>query len=129
MTAPKGNKELLGKGIRSLLQNIDADLKTTSGNLKPTVVEQVTHTERISLDSIQNILHHRFTVRVVDHFDLSTYQVNMRRDHIQVGNIAFQYHILCCCIIHHAIVQTAGNIVQVKTNTGCAVGLWVSIHQ
>ena len=53
MTAPKGNKELLGKGIRSLLQNIDADLKTTQGGLKPQVVEQVTHTERISLDNIQ----------------------------------------------------------------------------
>ncbi len=53
MTAPKGNKELLGKGIRSLLQNIDADLKTTSGTLKPNVVEQVTHTERISLENIQ----------------------------------------------------------------------------
>ena len=27
-------KDALGKGIRSLLQNIDADLKSTSGNLK-----------------------------------------------------------------------------------------------
>ena len=32
MTNPKQNKDALGKGIRSLLQNIDADLKTTSGN-------------------------------------------------------------------------------------------------
>lgn len=53
MTAPKGNKELLGKGIRSLLQNINADLKTTEGSLKPQVVEQVTHTERIKLEDIQ----------------------------------------------------------------------------
>jgi ParB family transcriptional regulator, chromosome partitioning protein len=50
---PKGNKELLGKGIRSLLQNIDADLKTTAGTLKPAVIEQATHTERIPLDHIQ----------------------------------------------------------------------------
>jgi len=33
MTNPKQNKELLGKGIRSLLQNIDADLKTTTDML------------------------------------------------------------------------------------------------
>ena len=33
MTQPKPNqnKEALGKGIRSLLQSIDADLKTGSG--------------------------------------------------------------------------------------------------
>ena len=36
-------KDALGKGIRSLLQNIDADLKTTSGNLKPEVVEKKEH--------------------------------------------------------------------------------------
>ena len=32
MTNPKQNKEALGKGIRSLLQSIDADLKTSSGD-------------------------------------------------------------------------------------------------
>jgi ParB family transcriptional regulator, chromosome partitioning protein len=32
-------KDALGKGIRSLLQNIDADLKNTAGNLKPELVE------------------------------------------------------------------------------------------
>src|SRR5712671_6621023 len=53
MTTPKQNKELLGKGIRSLLQNIDADLKTTSGSLKSTVVENVTGTNRISIDDIE----------------------------------------------------------------------------
>jgi ParB family chromosome partitioning protein len=46
------NKELLGKGIRSLLQNINEDLKTTTGNLKNNVVEEVTHSVRIPLDSI-----------------------------------------------------------------------------
>jgi len=40
MTTPhKKDKEALGKGIRSLLQSIDADLKTTSGELKSSVVE------------------------------------------------------------------------------------------
>jgi ParB family transcriptional regulator, chromosome partitioning protein len=45
-------KDALGKGIRSLLQNIDADLKTTAGNLKPEVVEQNAVSMRISLDQI-----------------------------------------------------------------------------
>ena len=53
MTSPKQNRELLGKGIRSLLQNIDADLKTTSGSLKTTVVETATNTNRISVDDIE----------------------------------------------------------------------------
>ena len=53
MTTPKQNKDLIGKGLRSLLQNIDADLKTTEGVLKNEVVEQVTHTSRIPLNEIQ----------------------------------------------------------------------------
>lgn len=53
MTNPKQNKELIGKGLRSLLQNIDADLKTTAGALKTDVVEQVTHISRIPLADIQ----------------------------------------------------------------------------
>lgn len=52
MNAPKQNKEALGKGIRSLLQSIDADLKTGTGNLKPTVVENVTGVMRIPVESI-----------------------------------------------------------------------------
>ncbi len=53
MTNPKQNKELLGKGIRSLLQSIDADLKTSSGTLKQTVVENATGTNRISVDDVE----------------------------------------------------------------------------
>lgn len=53
MTTPKQNKDLIGKGLRSLLQNIDQDLKTTAGSLKTDVVEQVTHTNRIALSDIQ----------------------------------------------------------------------------
>jgi ParB family transcriptional regulator, chromosome partitioning protein len=53
MTSPKQNKELLGKGIRSLLQNIDADLKTTSGTLKTNVVENATGTNRIPIADIE----------------------------------------------------------------------------
>lgn len=53
MTSPKQNKELLGKGIRSLLQNIDADLKTTTGSLKSNVVENATGISRIAVDDIE----------------------------------------------------------------------------
>ena len=49
---PNQNKEALGKGIRSLLQSIDADLKTGTGNLKPAVVENVTGIMRIPVDTI-----------------------------------------------------------------------------
>jgi len=46
-------KDALGKGIRSLLQNIDSDLKNTAGSLKPEIVEQSTATLRIGLDHIE----------------------------------------------------------------------------
>jgi ParB family chromosome partitioning protein len=46
-------KDALGKGIRSLLQNIDADLKNTAGNLKPEVVEQASTSMRIPLDQVE----------------------------------------------------------------------------
>lgn len=53
MTNPKQNKEALGKGIRSLLQSIDSDLKTGTGNLKPAVVENATGTNRIAIEEIE----------------------------------------------------------------------------
>ena len=55
MTNPKqNNKELLGKGIRSLLQSIDADLKTSvDGPLKTSVVETATGISRIALNEIE----------------------------------------------------------------------------
>ena len=49
----KQDKEALGKGIRSLLKSIDADLKTTSGDLKSSVVEAVTNMLRVPLDQIE----------------------------------------------------------------------------
>jgi ParB family chromosome partitioning protein len=42
----------LGKGIRSLLQNIDADLKNTAGSLKPEVIEKNAGTSFVNLDLI-----------------------------------------------------------------------------
>jgi ParB family chromosome partitioning protein len=53
MTNPKQNKDALGKGIRSLLQSIDSDLKTGTGNLKPAVVENATGVSRIAVDDIE----------------------------------------------------------------------------
>jgi ParB family chromosome partitioning protein len=46
------NNEALGKGIRSLLQNIDAEYKAPSGNLRNEIVEQNTQTLNVSLDKI-----------------------------------------------------------------------------
>lgn len=55
MSKEKGNnKELLGKGIRSLLQSIDSDLKNTAGSsLKPQVVEQATTIQRIPVENVE----------------------------------------------------------------------------
>lgn len=49
----KPQKDALGKGIRSLLQNINEDLKTTAGNLKTQVVEQATGVVRVPIDQIE----------------------------------------------------------------------------
>lgn len=51
MTA-QNKKDVLGKGIRSLLQNIDSDLKTTSGNLKTEIVEKAAGIQRVPLEMI-----------------------------------------------------------------------------
>ena len=46
-------KDALGKGIRSLLQNIDSDLKNTAGALSQEVVEQASSAMRIPLEQIE----------------------------------------------------------------------------
>jgi ParB family transcriptional regulator, chromosome partitioning protein len=53
MTNPKQNKDALGKGIRSLLQNIDSDLKNAAGNLKQEVAQTVTAILRIPIEQIE----------------------------------------------------------------------------
>ncbi|MFT3980401.1 MAG: ParB/RepB/Spo0J family partition protein [Ferruginibacter sp.] len=53
MSQPKKKPDALGKGIRSLLQNIDADLKTAAGDLRKEIVEKNTSIQRISLDLIE----------------------------------------------------------------------------
>ncbi|HNL82821.1 MAG TPA: ParB/RepB/Spo0J family partition protein, partial [Chitinophagaceae bacterium] len=52
MTTPKQNKDAIGKGLRSLLNNIDQDLKNTSGSLKSTVIEQTTGIVRVPVADI-----------------------------------------------------------------------------
>ncbi|MGB4845290.1 MAG: ParB/RepB/Spo0J family partition protein [Ferruginibacter sp.] len=51
--AQPNKKDALGKGIRSLLQNIDTDLKNTAGNLKTEIVEKASTSMRIALDQIE----------------------------------------------------------------------------
>ena len=53
MTSPKQNKDALGKGIRSLLENINSDLKNTEGALKPQAVEAATGSLRILVENIE----------------------------------------------------------------------------
>lgn len=52
MSAPN-KKDALGKGIRSLLQNIDSDLKNTAGSLRSEITEQNTISMRIALPQIE----------------------------------------------------------------------------
>ena len=52
MSLSKKN-DALGKGIRSLLQNIDTDLKNTAGTLKPEIAEQKVGVQRVLLDKIE----------------------------------------------------------------------------
>ncbi len=52
-TPNKKDKEALGKGIRSLLQNMDTDFKAGNGMLNPGAAENLTGVLRISLDQIE----------------------------------------------------------------------------
>ncbi|RYY90028.1 MAG: ParB/RepB/Spo0J family partition protein [Chitinophagaceae bacterium] len=52
-TSKQSNKDALGKGIRSLLQSIDSDLKTPAGTVKPGVVQEVTGMNRIPVDQVE----------------------------------------------------------------------------
>ena len=53
MSTPKPNKDLLGKGIRSLLQGIDSDLKNNAGGLKEAAVEAATGILRIPVEQVE----------------------------------------------------------------------------
>ncbi len=53
MSTSKQNKDALGKGIRSLLQGIDSDLKNTAGALQNSVVQEATTSMRIAVENIE----------------------------------------------------------------------------
>jgi ParB family chromosome partitioning protein len=53
MSNSTNKKEALGKGIRSLLQNIDIELKNTSGSLKEEILEQTISSAQIPLAHIE----------------------------------------------------------------------------
>ncbi|MBK7098930.1 MAG: ParB/RepB/Spo0J family partition protein [Sphingobacteriales bacterium] len=53
MATQKQNKDALGKGIRSLLGNIDAESKSGTGELKRTVIESVTNISRIPIAEVE----------------------------------------------------------------------------
>jgi len=46
-------KDALGKGIRSLLQSMDADLKTTAGDLSTGLLEKTVINQRVALERIE----------------------------------------------------------------------------
>ena len=50
---PPNKKDALGKGIRSLLQNMDTDFKNNKGGLKSDIIEKTTAANRIALDQIE----------------------------------------------------------------------------
>ncbi|MCZ2222626.1 MAG: ParB/RepB/Spo0J family partition protein [Chitinophagales bacterium] len=52
MATHKQNKDAVGKGLRSLLANMNQDLKDNSGALKNSIVEQATSIVRVPLESI-----------------------------------------------------------------------------
>lgn len=53
MTTPKQNKDMLGKGIRSLLQSIDSDLKNSAGQIKESAISAATGIIRIPISKIE----------------------------------------------------------------------------
>ena len=53
MSSPKNNKDMIGKGLRSLLSNIDAEYKTPKGQVQPAYAEHAVATSKIALADIQ----------------------------------------------------------------------------
>mgnify|MGYP000172650062 CR=1 FL=1 len=53
MSKSTPNKDLIGKGLRSLLQNMDAEFKNPAGKVQPAAIEKAVATNRILLTDIQ----------------------------------------------------------------------------
>jgi ParB family chromosome partitioning protein len=52
MSKSTPNKDLIGKGLRSLLQNMDADFKNPAGKVQPAAIEKAIAINRIALTNI-----------------------------------------------------------------------------
>ena len=52
MSKSTPNKDLIGKGLRSLLQNMDAEYKNPAGKVQPAAIEKAVATKRITLTEI-----------------------------------------------------------------------------
>ena len=53
MSKSTPNKDMIGKGLRSLLQNIDAEYKNTAGKVEAETIQKAVATNRIPLSDIQ----------------------------------------------------------------------------
>ena len=53
MSKSTNNKEIIGKGLRSLLQNIDAEYKNPAGKVEAETIQKAVATNRIPLSDIQ----------------------------------------------------------------------------
>jgi ParB family chromosome partitioning protein len=53
MSNPQIKKDAMGKGIRSLLQGIDADMKTQTGALRQDVVEKTTGMFKVPIEQVE----------------------------------------------------------------------------
>ena len=53
MSKSTNNKEIIGKGLRSLLQNIDAEYKNPAGKVEAETIQKAVATNRILLSDIQ----------------------------------------------------------------------------
>ena len=53
MSKSTPNKDMIGKGLRSLLQNIDADYKNPAGKVEKETIQKAVATNRIPLSDIQ----------------------------------------------------------------------------
>ena len=78
---------------------------------------------------VENALEDTFPVGIIDHFDLISDQIDMRRHDVQMWDLGFQDHILDRNMVYHAIIKALGDIVQIEAHTSGAVGLGIGIHQ
>ena len=72
-----------------------------------------------SRNAVQYRFHFIFAVVQVDHFNLGTYQVNMRGQQVEVRRFCFLDSIMRINIVNDTLVNTIFNITRIKPNTRC----------